>query len=389
MVAPKEEGVKKTRTPRKTAVKKDSTTLESVSHLEEVNARHIDENTREIKSNSSMLHLLYGVIILLMLIIAGLAFYVWTMMGNNSSWATAVTSNEDIEVVIYDDDRCTDCQTDTIAAQLKALPFLSGATFIQKEFSEPGVSDYLKENNITLLPAITFNTNSIAGGTDITNYLSVLPDENYTLALPAEFDPFATRSTKGFLELWDKQAVVETIKTDGYINGNPDAQITWIEYSDVQCPFCAKLHNDGTPDAISEKYGDDINIVFQHFPLDFHAQAQKGAEGLECIAEQNEDVLYTVISEIYTKYSNQDVTIPWLIEIAGNNAINTEELQSCIDSGKYADKVKAQMARGQESFGITGTPGNIIINNATGEYEVISGAYPASAFEAVIDKMLE
>jgi len=29
------------------------------------------------------------------------------------------------------------------------------------------------------------------------------------------------------------------------------------------------------------------------------------------------------------------------------------------------------------------------VNNATGEYEVISGAYPASAFEAVIDSMLK
>ena len=84
MVAPKEDLVKKPRAPRKTVAKKD-TTVESVAHMEEVNARHISENTKEIKSNSSMLHLLYGVTIVLMLIIAGLAFFVGANMGNNNN----------------------------------------------------------------------------------------------------------------------------------------------------------------------------------------------------------------------------------------------------------------------------------------------------------------
>jgi len=54
----------------------------------------------------------------------------------------------------------------------------------------------LKDNNVTLLPAITFNTNSISGGTQITDFLTALPDNNYTLALPSTFDPYATRSDK-------------------------------------------------------------------------------------------------------------------------------------------------------------------------------------------------
>jgi hypothetical protein len=46
------------------------------------------------------------------------------------------------------------------------------------------------------------------------------------------------------------------------------------------------------------------------------------------------------------------------------------------------------MSVGQATFGVTGTPGNVLINNATGEYEVLSGAYPTPAFEAIIDKLL-
>ena len=47
------------------------------------------------------------------------------------------------------------------------------------------------------------------------------------------------------------------------------------------------------------------------------------------------------------------------------------------------------METGASLFWITGTPGNILINNTTGEYEVISWAYPTSAFEAIIDKLLK
>jgi hypothetical protein len=75
MVVAKEGAEKKPRAPRKSTV---ATKLEHEQVT--TNTRHIEENTRNIKSNSNLLHVLYGVIILLMLVIAGLAFYVGTMM---------------------------------------------------------------------------------------------------------------------------------------------------------------------------------------------------------------------------------------------------------------------------------------------------------------------
>lgn len=384
---------KESTTTKAAATKKPATrTRTTKADQVQENARHIAENAREIKGNSSMLHALYGIIIVLMIIIAGLAFYVGTMMGggNNTPNTGPVAGPIDsapIEITIIDDARCSDCQTSAIADQLKLLPFLSQATFVQKDFSEKGVSDFMKDNGLKSIPAVVFNTNALYDGGQIVPYLTALPDGQFNLALPEAFDPFATRSENGFLVL--DTEVFENIKQGGYIDGNPEAQITWIEYSDVQCPFCAKLHNEGTTDKISEKYGDDVNMVFQHFPLDFHNAAQKWAEGLECIAEQNQDVLYPIIAAAFKKFPNQDITVAGLVEIATENGINADTLNSCIDSGKYEDKVKGQMKTGQEMFGVTGTPGNVIVNNATGEYQVVSGAYPAEAFEAIIDKMLQ
>jgi len=67
---------------------------------------------------------------------------------------------------------------------------------------------------------------------------------------------------------------IQEVKAESYINGNKDAKITWLEYSDLECPYCAKLHNSGTPEELIEKYGDDLNIIFNHFPLSFHKNAQ-------------------------------------------------------------------------------------------------------------------
>ena len=42
---------------------------------------------------------------------------------------------------------------------------------------------------------------------------------------------------------------------------------------------------------------------------------------------------------------------------------------------------------GAENFGITGTPGNALINLTTGEYTTLSGAYPAASFEALVEQL--
>jgi predicted DsbA family dithiol-disulfide isomerase len=58
-----------------------------------------------------------------------------------------------------------------------------------------------------------------------------------------------------------------------------------------------------------------------------------------------------------------------------------------LDSGKFKSKVDAQIQEWQE-FGVTWTPGNVIVNSLNGEYVVVAWAYPVSKFVEEIDKML-
>ena len=57
--------------------------------------------------------------------------------------------------------------------------------------------------------------------------------------------------------------------------GNPEAPVTIVEFSDFQCPYCAR--GASTMDQLLEKYPNDVKLVFKHFPLGFHKWAKPAA----------------------------------------------------------------------------------------------------------------
>jgi len=178
-------------------------------------------------------------------------------------WVITTTTAEEVTVTVIDDSRCSDCQTDAVVAQIQALPFLSSATFINQDFSDSWVADYMIENDITALPAIIFSSNNLNDGGQISSYLTVLPDGQYSLALGAKFDPFAQRSDAGFLIL--EQDVLTSVQEWLYIDGNIDAPLTWLEYSDVNCFYCKKMAQDGTVETVLESAWDSLNHSYVNY----------------------------------------------------------------------------------------------------------------------------
>ncbi len=76
-----------------------------------------------------------------------------------------------------------------------------------------------------------------------------------------------------------------TLEATDHIRGSKDAKVILLEYSDFQCPYCSR-HQVNVQKIVSE-YGDQVALVFRHFPLSFHPQAQKAAEAAECAGDQD------------------------------------------------------------------------------------------------------
>jgi len=177
-----------------------------------------------------------------------------------------------------------------------------------------------------------------------------------------------------------------------YVLWNPDAEITFIEYSDLECPFCKRLHVSGTINQVLSYYSGKVNFVFKHFPLSFHENAQKEHEAAECVGELGwADKFYTYINEIFkrTKSNWKGFPLNGLRPLAEELWIDGGKFQECLDSWRYADKVKADMQEWIELFKVSWTPGNILINNKTGEWDKLPGAYPFDAFKKKINNLLE
>ncbi|MBI4993020.1 MAG: thioredoxin domain-containing protein [Candidatus Magasanikbacteria bacterium] len=66
--------------------------------------------------------------------------------------------------------------------------------------------------------------------------------------------------------------------------GDKDAKITLVEFADFECPYCSKF--DSSVMQVLANYGDKVRYTFRHFPLSFHANAQKAGEAFECAKEQ-------------------------------------------------------------------------------------------------------
>lgn len=176
---------------------------------------------------------------------------------------------------------------------------------------------------------------------------------------------------------------IQAVDASDHIRGNAQATISIIEYSDLECPFCARVHP--TIKQALADYGDKVNWVFRHYPLPFHTNAQKAAEATECATELGgNDKFWAMIDMIYEKGADNTQLGAYAKAIG----LNQTEFQKCVDSGKFAAKTAEMMQSGSKA-GVQGTPGNLIVNHKTKQVKVVSGAQPIANFKTAIDALLK
>jgi protein-disulfide isomerase len=166
------------------------------------------------------------------------------------------------------------------------------------------------------------------------------------------------------------------VADDDHIRGDKNAPVTIIEFSDLQCPFCAQFHR--TMQQVMTDYKGKVRWVFKNFPLDqIHPYAKNAALGSECAAEQNK--FWEYVDEIYANQSQ--LSDAYITQVAVDLKLNKAKFDSCLSSKKYAGKVEADQSLGSKN-GVNGTPGSFVNG------ESVRGAVPYDQLKIMIDKAL-
>ena len=122
------------------------------------------------------------------------------------------------------------------------------------------------------------------------------------------------------------------------------------EFSDFQCPYCSRI----APQVrlLEAEFGAGLELVFKHFPLSFHENAQNASEAALCAGDQGKfDAYHDKLFE------NQDsLDSASLKKFAADLKLDTSKFNKCLDNHDKKAAVEADLEEGAQAYGVGGTP---------------------------------
>jgi len=180
------------------------------------------------------------------------------------------------------------------------------------------------------------------------------------------------------------------VSADGNpFEGDANAKVEVIEFSDYECPFCRKYWTETYPQLKADYIDTNkIKYVFRDFPLGFHSSAIPAATAANCVREQLGNSGYFKFHDIAfgeqnkqgqntVQFTNTDI-LSWVKLVGG---IDMAKYNICIVDPKIKAEIDADLAAGQAA-GVSGTP-SFFING-----KMLVGAQPYSVLKAEIDAAL-
>lgn len=191
--------------------------------------------------------------------------------------------------------------------------------------------------------------------------------------------------TVGRLENLDEDPAAETAKKISLENvpskGNPDAQVTVVEYSDFQCGYCARAAND-VADFLKDYQG-KIRFFYKQFPLSFHKWAEEASIASLCVYDQANEKFWELHDAIFEKQSEIKVADAreTFAGMASKLGVDMKKYNQCVESEETRRRVASEMDEGK-SIGVSGTPTFVV------DGFVISGGANMKALRNAVDYRL-
>lgn len=189
----------------------------------------------------------------------------------------------------------------------------------------------------------------------------------------------AQKSEQELLEEEFKNPKQPEIDESRVFFGPKDAPITIVEYSDFQCPFCAKAYKT-MKTLIDDKYKGKVRVLYKHLP--FKPYAEPAARYYEAIGMQSAEKAKKFHDILYQNQFKIKDGEKYLKEVAKQVGADLSKVQKDMNSEKV-DKILEKDYAEARKFDIQGTPG-FIVNGVS-----VKGAYPLEHFAMIIDRHLE
>lgn len=176
-----------------------------------------------------------------------------------------------------------------------------------------------------------------------------------------------------------------TVAGDPY-NGNADAEVVVIEFSDFQCPACQRHALEAQP-VIDEMFVDtgEVMWVYKHFPLSMHPQAAVAAAAAECAGDQGAFFeMDHLLFETQEDWSIDDPD-PVFVELAGELGLDAATFSACLAGREGLERVLDDL---YDATGVVSqTPTFVIVYGGQGRR--LEGARSAEDFVAILETQLE
>lgn len=168
-----------------------------------------------------------------------------------------------------------------------------------------------------------------------------------------------------------------------HVRGPSDAKVAIVEFSDFECPFCARLHP-----TLKRVVGEraDVKWVYRHFPLtSIHSRAQGAAVASECIAKLGgNDSFWTFADAIFANQRN--LTNSFYEQSAAVAGIDAAAFKACSTDRGVTAEVNADLNEAVQSGG-RGTPFAVVVT-AQGQLIPFSGALSYEQVRGLVDQAL-
>ena len=250
---------------------------------------------------------------------------------------------------------------------------------VRSQFSiPPSVSVTLGQRTHSDLPGYDKLPVTLSSGTrsQVVNFL--ISTDNKTLARLEKYD-------------LEKNPLFNIDVAGRPVRGNPNAKVTVVSFDDLECPYCARMHQQLFPDTMG-RYKDKVRFIYKDDPLtEIHPWAMHAAVDANCLAAQSGDVYWKYVDylhshgqEINGPDRNLTKSFAALDRVARDEAtvakLDGAKLDACIAK---QDESKINESRQEaDALGVNGTPA-LFING-----ERIDGAVPEEQVWTVIDRAL-